>query len=419
MILNIRKSMLIDIITFTLPVMIGILLGASFNISLADIFIPIASIIVLFDYKRNKTKNTTKAIPKICIIYILLIIIMLLFSIYKINLFYTIVDVKRAIIYAFKLLINILYFIIYIYMFRTYGEEFELKFLKSWNYAAILVSILAITGVGLSYIGIQTFLVSSFRATSTFNDPNLLGSYIIMSIAISSIYNHKNNKNIVGFNTVIQMMTIILTASRGILIAVIISIVLILLIKVLNLDIYSILKFIFYATVVLIFTGITNYLLQNFLDINIFEKAVGRVDDISINIVGDSRFSKWRNALIIWYNEPILGCGLGMFRTKSILLGLTNGNVLTHNTYLNFLSELGIAGSAIMLWLPITVILRCLKFAYINNFNYICLLFALVGVAICAFSLNLENFRCLWVFVCYSSYCTMLNIQKKDYKANV
>lgn len=75
------------------------------------------------------------------------------------------------------------------------------------------------------------------------------------------------------------------------------------------------------------------------------------------------RYEIWNQAWILFRANPILGIGIGNFRESydAAALSIEQGSVDTHNVYLLFMTETGLVGLAIFLWVSWELLFRNFK----------------------------------------------------------
>lgn len=398
------KSISIPLIIF-LPIMLNLSEGITFNISIADVFLPfIILILISHAIKTSWEKSYNYNIKTdYSLLYVLIICVILILNLLKVSFLYDVSSIVDGVKNIIKIFINILYFGVFTYCFKVYGEEFENIFLKSWSYISVIISFLGIFGVALFTVGIENSWSYYYRAIGTFNDPNLFATYLFISISITAIYNYKNKENILGLNLFINIIAILFTSSRGAIISMAVSILFLLMILLLNREIKkvaSIIKFIIVGGSLFICLYI---IITKLFDVNMLENTLNRLGSMNDTIKGDSRLSQWIGAINVWKEYPILGAGIGKFIDVGIRDGFIKYEILAHNTYLTFLSELGIVGLIAFIWFPIMLLINLVKSSKESTKKQV-LVFSIIAVAVSCICLNLENFRCMWVFWTYCFY---------------
>ena len=394
------NNCVITLLTFFIPFMFYFNLGVTFNMSASDLILPIAILLlVIFSRYESNIINNKNSSWHSGIIYSLIFILVLTISLYIINLNGRVTDEIESFICVIKIFINLVYFLLYLYLFNI-NEKFEEKFMKVWNASAVVVSTMCIIGVALHRLGMDVGWTYYYRATGPFEDPNLAATFLLISISISIMYNMKNYKKNIRMNVILELIAIVLTVSRGALIILVVVPVILIFINIFRSDLSNlnkILKLILLGSVCIL---ILNIAMNNLIFSNILERL-----STSGSINEDARFNAWKIALKIWYLNPILGCGIGQYVDYSNEIGGSLG-ILAHNTYLNFLSEIGIIGLIAFLWKPLGILkdlILCKVYYYKES---VVILFSFLSLLISFMILNLENFRGVWVYMAFLLYTT-------------
>src|SRR5699024_5255459 len=144
------------------------------------------------------------------------------------------------------------------------------------------------------------------------------------------------------------------------------------------------------AAAVLIFDGVVS---------SVFEGSRG------VSFDEDVRFRLWAAAIDVWLHAPAVGVGLGQFVVSSEDLLGSAGGVLAHNTYLSVLAEGGVVGSALYAAVPALAVIGLLRR---GDTIARLLLSSGVGIAVMAASLNLQNFRPIWLFIALAVAWTVI-----------
>ena len=98
----------------------------------------------------------------------------------------------------------------------------------------------------------------------------------------------------------------------------------------------------------------------------------------------------------MFLHAPVTGVGLGQFIVSSRELLGSAGGVLAHNTYLSVLAEGGLLGAALLLTVPVLAVVGLVRRG--DTAAHL-LLASGAGVAAMAVSLNLQNFRPIWMLL--------------------
>jgi len=245
------------------------------------------------------------------------------------------------------------------------------------------------------------FLMTMFVAANIAH--NATGSaYAIISIFALAffLYSEKLNKFLYFIVLIICLLALLMTKSRGSLIAFVVTgfFILIIYLKSFKKIIIAI-STLFVALVSMIFiTGTFERVLQIFT-LN--------------NNTTLTRLYFWKKAIYLFNQSPLFGVGFGRFNDigftvgaevpltgiPGVILFYTNKNFtfdesFAHNSYLHFLSETGIIGLALVLIFWITCFYLIFKsYKYIENKNLKKILFASLGGIIGLFILSItENY---------------------------
>jgi O-antigen ligase len=281
-----------------------------------------------------------------------------------------------------KLLIVLVYFSAAYVVFAYQLSRKDFRFLQIWTYAAVTVSILGIAGVFLYGRGLDLGLTMSFRARSTFEDPNAYATYLLSSTGIIMAWSYLKRGRILTWHVVPVLVGAYVAYSRA---AIVASIAVLALGFVLSLGHRQLraLRYVAYSSFVLVAFAIARGDLEQLLE--------PRRD---FSFEGDVRFSLWGAAINAWKDSPIFGAGLGQFRAATSEYIDSSSALLAHNTYLSFLAEGGVLGVVLFFAIPSAVVLALLR----RRDTVSRLILLSVGVFLAmAVTLNLQNFRPMWV----------------------
>lgn len=398
------KINMYDLVIILLPIMFYIHIPFTINTSMADFVMPFL-FYNYFAYKSNNEGEKERKAMNIILKYGLILIWIMGISL--INLFMILENalLLQGIASIFKIVICLAYAMITLkYLIRN-GSD---RFLKVWYYAGIGFCILMMIGVVAYSKGIDLGLTfaGTFRATGTFEDPNLAASYLFLIFSFVTAYCLKNKKYVrLLISALIILVCILLTSSKGALVSFTCGSVVLFIISILKGDLKTVFKLAILYTVLFI-TIISLYNKYEFAR-EILEPIFSRLEEFTGNIQGDHSLSHraflWSTALELGMKYPILGVGVEQFRpAASILTGTYVWNIV-HNTYLTFWAETGILGLLAFLWLPVTIVFRLIIKLKENK----CIplyLFSVCAIAVSMYSVSLQNFRVLWVFIAYLVY---------------
>lgn len=399
-----RKMDIIQIFIFCIPFMFYL---AGFNTSVSDLLIPIVFIWIILNKSKMNIKNNNYihcsgkiwSLLKIYCITILIILCMGVFHVLLLNV--TTMEIVSSIRDLIKIVICIIYVGIFSYLFKNYNEYFEDLFLNTWKYSSLVISIMCIAGVFLYINGINNNWTEAYRAKATFDDSNLAASYLLVSLGLVSILNYKESKNVIKMNSVLIIIAIVLTASRGAYIALVLSILYPIILCMAKKDITTLKKII---KIIMPFIIIISIIIL--LNPQVFEKAISRGSSSEKSLLEDGRFKIWIGGIYMWMTSPFIGIGVSRFYYNIYETVFSTGRrVLAHNTYITFLSEVGIIGLISFLWLPIIIIRKIsIVIRDSKDISYFFLLFTVLSIYISAISINLQNFRVMWIVLAYSCY---------------
>ena len=395
------KIQMYDIIVIFLPVMFYIKVPFTINTSMADFILPFL-LWKYFAYKSNNIEE--KKVINIILKYGL--ILMWVMGISLIN----------AIRLEDSLLIQGIVAIIKIGICLAYGmvtlkyliDNGKLRFLKIWYYAGMGFAALMSIGVLAYYNGIDLGLTfaGTFRATGTFEDPNLAASYLFLVFTFITSYCLKSKKYIrLLISVLLILICVLLTSSKGALVSFSCASIALVIITIIRGDFKSLFKLVvLYATVIIVIVSLYNK--YEFVR-EVFEPILNRLEEFTGNIQGDHSLEHrkflWNTALALGEKYPILGVGVEQFRPAAS--AFTNQKIwnIVHNTYLTFWAETGIIGLGAFLWLPIKIFFRAIK--KIKQNKYVSFyLFSICAISVSMYSISLQNFRVLWVFLAYLLY---------------
>lgn len=90
----------------------------------------------------------------------------------------------------------------------------------------------------------------------------------------------------------------------------------------------------------------------------VFERFDSFVDATELEMDGSirERALAGRFAVEAWTSSPWIGIGTDAFNDESVIMSGGQIDLSTHNTYLQVLAEWGLAGAAVLLWIPVTIV---------------------------------------------------------------
>ena len=207
-----------------------------------------------------------------------------------------------------------------------------------------------ITAVGVSLFGIsQYLLLDSSRIVSTIGNANSLGIYLSMIFLAGWSYNLRKPWRFGYVVCILLFITLILTISRGALIALAVSLPIIFLGIQKNKFKNAILKTAICLAIGLAFSQLLVYIapfLKNLSSENLVISYILTRNTPMIAWSGVSRFAFWEAGIKVFLSNPFAGTGLGTFFLAYFTEFTDNiwYSRFVHNHYVQIMSELGIIG---------------------------------------------------------------------------
>lgn len=304
-----------------------------------------------------------------------------------------------------KIVVCFFYSLFTLFYIDKFGRK---RFLCIMAYNTLFFAILMIGGVIAYTLGIDLGLTFSgtFRATGTFEDPNLAATYLFLMVSFAIVYFREEKKYfLLSTSILLTFISVILTSSKGALVAVSVGLVFILFANLIRGNGGMVIKLILGYIIISI---ILYYLYQKSPFVQqVFEPIFNRFEEFTSNVQGDHSLAHreflWKTAFELGMTEPILGIGVEQFRPAATqYTGQVVWNIV-HNTYLTFFCELGIVGfiAFFRLWIKNMWNHFCLMRKKTNSVYY---LFSMLCVSVSMWSISLGNFRTLWVFMTFLLY---------------
>ncbi|WP_102026562.1 O-antigen ligase family protein [Salirhabdus sp. Marseille-P4669] len=386
--------LLIRLLVLFIPFLFHLDMVVYLNVSLADIVLGILLLGLLCDKENRVFLATVSKKYHLILIYMLLLIYFCSVSMLSYFAHYD-VNIPYGFSAILKLSFNFLYVITFLVLLERYKEEILTVILKSWKFAAGVISLLCILSVVLYRMGIDNGLTLGGRAQATLNDPNMAALYLIVSFSVISILSFQLQKKVVvNFTLLLVLVALILTASRGGILSLGVGFLFVFCISIFSGRIKDLLVFL---GISIVFSFLLLWLYHS---TDVLNFAMERVSEISVEEEGTSRrLFLWSTAILMWEQSPLIGVGIGQYIPYSNeVVGYTISNI-PHNTYLTFLAETGIFGFLAFLWFPIYLFLSLtLRFITSGARLYFYVLIGFVAISIQALSINVENIRFIWIF---------------------
>ena len=216
------------------------------------------------------------------------------------------------------------------------SHKYSIEQIKQLNKIYIIVALFISLNILYNWIThnyyIEWFKRASFSFAGVYKDPNYVMAFIVpaMILCLFKIFFERNywKKFLFALFELIMMTNFITTGSRGPLLTFLLSVILFFISKS-SMSATKKIKLMFMIGLVII-SG-WNILLK-VLPVQSIERL--------FHSTSDSRTKLWESALVIFYNNPILGGGEGAASKASVTL---LGNY-SHNVYLDILVNSGILG---------------------------------------------------------------------------
>lgn len=246
---------------------------------------------------------------------------------------------------------------------------------------------------------IDIYKTGTLRFLGSFGDPNLCAFYFILVFFIS-ILNYRIIENkfsrffMIGIS-ILSLIVIILTMSRGGWLAFVGTVIVFILLNIKSLRKENLIVLISIIAIVLTFIGFDYYFQQGQITINM----ISRIQDSLVTDVGDiDRVQLMKAAFSMGNDNFLFGVGKGSFPLNSYKY-LSKDSIqykmqyIPHNTILGFYAQQGIVGVLIFITLPGYILYSMIKSKRKQNLYFIPLF---AGLFIHSMAINVENVRFLW-----------------------
>jgi len=296
---------------------------------------------------------------------------------------------------AFKLLVVIAYAVVFAVEATQLDRDEMCDLLRTWGWTATIVS-LATIATAADIARIVPTDAWGARSFGFFQDPNLYGGYLLISLTTVVAAEVMKNSKWTIVQLLIIMTGIVLTASRGSLVSLIVVLIMAFSF-VASWRVRLIIAAAGSAAGALLYAVVSGQFGGSWL-----APAIDRLNESGREAGDDPRFQMWTRAISLWNDRPLFGVGIGQFGRFSIdINGYREDDVgqIAHNTFLSFLVETGILGFL----LCVAGILFLAFRVYRDQRLQIRLrhAFGLGILAICLqmSTLNLHNVRYVWVLI--------------------
>ncbi|MBQ7674702.1 MAG: O-antigen ligase family protein [Alphaproteobacteria bacterium] len=370
------------------------------SLAVSDILVPLQLFLIVL-----ASRNRGLKIKRRTIIIAVLAVFQLLFSLTYV--FRNPGDgqyLNVSIVAIFKLFTCMLYSIIFFFNFKTFNKKQHILYLRINTIVGMFFSLMCIVGVTLFYMGIRTFLVRfGYRASATFEDPNLAAMYLLLNLGVSGMYyfveSNKIWKRFTIVTIVMMLISVFLTASK----AAVITLGLSLLFTIVVARYLNIIKSLKKPIKALIIIAICLFLIYKYTDLlNGIITRFSNIDDADELTTGRSEIWKTAIVIILSGTNIIHGVGIGMFEVSLPRYGYNAIIHRAHNTYLSIFSECGFVMFLLLVLIVAYIVLHLYKRMFIQrDLISLCMFFSVIVVIIEFFSLNLQNSRTTYIFLTY------------------
>lgn len=230
------------------------------------------------------------------------------------------------------------------------------------------------------------------------SDPNFFALYCTPMFFYLYLKNQKSKKEFLLL--FLTLFAIILTFSRGGIIAIFLIILIQLMLKGFSLlvnknKLISLKKVLSYLILTIITLGIIIYLSNVEFIVEIIEKRMRTSN------TGSGRFEIWTNGLSLFYDNCFIGIGIYNFQYYNNLI-FNDGHYM-HNTHLEMLVESGIIGFTLYFLFLLLLLIELVKLSLKNN-KYIYLLFSYISILVHMIGLS-AIINEIWIlFLAFTSF---------------
>lgn len=358
--------------------------GVLLNLAVSDFFLTAMAVRVIADPDCRHTLSRVSATVKQAVYASAGIMVLSTLTVMLRSILGESPEISSFVTDAVKLVVVIGYLVICLVFFREKCLRADYRFLRIWASTAAVVAMLGVVGSILFARGVQTSLTVDFRAVSTFEDPNAFATYLIMSVPVTMLARHVSEKSILSWQLVPIVGGVYVSFSRAALIGLLVLVLALLVFSIGDRKLRSL------RTVAAAGAAIAAVLIANGFADKLMESRRG------VSFEEDIRFRLWGAAWEIWRESPVFGVGLGQYIDSSRGLLGTEAGSLVHNTYLSILSETGIVGFLLFSLVPCVAAVGLFRSRDTGARLLLC---SSLAAGVMAASLNLQNFRPIWIFL--------------------
>jgi len=277
-----------------------------------------------------------------------------------------------------------------------------LVFLRFWIAGGTVVGLLGAMGsLAWQHAGMVTPFSLEFRATGTFEDPNLFAAHLSLCFFLTLLYRRLSGHR--SFLTLLaaglQLTGVVLSASRGGFLALTLGLFFLWLME--SSPRTKVVSAAVAAGLILLVALAPNR--EKLLRSNPVTRRLATTTTDLSSPEAANRTVLWRNAIHQFLYSPLVGVGRGNLAVGAEDPGV-EGEPYAHNVYLGLLGEVGIIGFLVYALVGIrvaTLLARVRWGAFPGGTAGAAglMLAALVTLGLCGMTINLENYRGLWMFL--------------------
>ncbi|MEH6624671.1 MAG: O-antigen ligase family protein [Dietzia maris] len=380
--LMLRRIGLFEVSMALIPLMFYITFGVRYNISAADFIVAFLA----YQAVAQRSPETNLASRKL-LNYLVFLLVAVGLSILSANVSATILTSNsRAVTEVSKLLVCGLYVLVYLVLSMNRLAIRDMRFIQIWVWSSVSVAVLACLSLVIAIPGYAPF--SAWRATGSFEDPNLLGAYLLCSLGLTIGYNRLRSGRPLGFNVIALVLGVVATGSRAAMI--------VLAAGVLGLVLYSVLvsrRIDIPSTLCIIGAAVTSIFW-----FPVISNAGGRGE---FALREDARFDLWSIGVRAFQDSPFFGIGYGQFPLVAARYVEGGTHFVMHNTFLSFLVETGVIGGLLTSGAYVMLLGWAMRTGGNSVLAGACA-FGLLMLGCALFAINGQNVRFVWVFIAIS-----------------
>ncbi len=364
--------------------------GKMINFAVADVFLPLALFFLIWSSVRGGVR-----VPALAL-FCLTIICLLISTLVNLELTLRFRGPVSLVVETVKAVLLWLYFYAVVNLVGR-RSDFHLL-LKAWMAGSVIVALSGVFGsLAFQYFGLVTPFSLMYRAQGTFEDANLYAAHLSLSIFLTLVYQRVSASRSLWTWFVIasNLAGIFYSASRGSLLALAVSG------GILWLFFSSVRAKLTAAIVVVTLicgvAAIPN--LNRVLEANPITNRLATATVDLRNPEAEQRRGLWEEAIREFLHSPAFGVGRANYGT---LANPYPEIAYAHNTYLGLLAETGLAGflcyAGFAGWL-LLLLGRNIVTGQFGEYRLAAafVLMAVVTVALDGATINIENYRGLWI----------------------